>query len=135
MTPLGTDVDPEVYWRNARLALPMAGGTQSADGLGPIESMGCRRRIAWELPTVFANIAVVSATFAPASRAIDSIRSFNRCDFGRPEGTAILPAYRHPKKAARNSSPWGKSRRTGSLGLVMPCRYSATARARSSNSP
>ena len=112
ITPLGAEVEPEVYWRKATAPPSTGAGCQPAGGVSSSsvasqESAAAPGVRSSQPRTRCSDEAPASATAGCASARIASSRGILRCDRGGQAGTAITPAYRQPKKAAMKSSPGG----------------------------
>jgi hypothetical protein len=114
ITPLGCDVEPDVYCRKASVS-SFKSGSRHADGFrlsrASVASQGidtsCGKRL-------FARSAIdsmdetVSTSAGAELSMIASSRGISSPDgLGGYTGTAITPAYRQPKNAAMKSSPGG----------------------------
>ena len=100
-TPLGLDVDPEVYWRNAKVVESIVGSRHSSQSFSGIVSVASQRseRISGDMGSILSisRIAseVVKATFGLASRATASSLGrvlLSRAETGIGAVTAITPA-------------------------------------------
>ncbi len=108
-TPLGSEVEPEVYWMKASESGVTSGGRHSCSTSGTSSSVATHRGAAssgaWRAsPSISSRMAlVVSTRVAWASRAMARSRGsvrFSRVGSGGYTGTATTPAYSAPKKAA-----------------------------------
>src|SRR5512135_2635771 len=116
MTPLGSAVEPEVYWSNARV-LQVTAGSRHSWARPPVtlsvanQRIFCNSGACLNRPSVLERIAdVVSTTEGCASLMMARSLGRVRCDcagLGGGRGTAITPAYKQPKNAAMNSRPAG----------------------------
>ena len=61
-TPLGLEVDPEVYWRNANVLESMVGSRQSSDISPGMESVATQRiaRISGDIGSIFSISLIAS---------------------------------------------------------------------------
>ena len=141
MTPRGVVVDPEVYWRKARVELLIAGSRHLASipagtSSSPSHVSPSRLSGAFNAPTRLERIAaVVKQNFARASLRIRSSRCIDRRGLGKAARTATAPAYKQPKNEAMASSPGGYSSTTRSPAAPSTWSQPPMARARRSNSP
>src|SRR5271155_1560481 len=116
ITPRGIAVEPDVYWGSGREEPVMAGSHQllaSSSGIWSVAIQRIARSSAAcaNSPSTLERIeAVVSTSVGCASLAIVSRRAKVRWGWAILRwgtGTAVTPAYRHPKKAEMNSRPAG----------------------------
>src|SRR6516225_2066164 len=113
ITPLGIDVEPEVYCKKARLSLEIAGGVQSASKLSGTFSVFSQQRSrnsgAWvkRCSRLSRTAEEASATLTFASPTMPCKRGMGRLGLGGNAGMAVTPAYRQPKKAVMYSRPGG----------------------------
>ena len=108
-TPLGTAVEPEVYWMKASVPGVTSGGRHACSQPGSSASVATQRSEAssgaWLVsPSTRSRMElVVSTRVAWASSAMARSRGSVRCrrvGSGGYTGTATTPAYNAPKKAA-----------------------------------
>jgi hypothetical protein len=94
ITPFGESVDPDVYWRRARVSPPTSGNTHAGSGparTSSVVTISSAAASPSRRPTVSARAAVVRMTAGRASATIASRRARER----RPPtgaGTAVAPA-------------------------------------------
>ena len=143
ITPLGTAVDPDVYWRNAiesgaggrgRKASPGAGlagpstGTQHAVAPAP----PARGRTALTSSNRACGLSTAAGWQSPTMLCVAAAR---RPCLGGFTGTATSPAYRQAKNATTKSRPGGNSSSARSPGEHRTASSAAAARARWCSSP
>src|SRR5262245_23852463 len=144
MTPLGAEVEPDVYCRYARVEGSGFVGfhldkefestssrlIQCSVGIRPPWET-CSRNM--EMIWVVLSAPMEQASVAmPCKRAVLCLR---RNASGGGIGTAISPAYKAPQNACTKSSPGGYTRSRRSPGVNRDCRYPAIERALASRSP
>lgn len=138
MTPLGSLVEPEVYWRNARSSGEVSGARHEAGS--PMSSRSVARQRTRGRATDSSQ-ASSNGTYAPVESTADAPESLKMpatrascCPWsvGSGAGTATDPAYRQPTKAATNAVPGGWSSSTGRP--TAPCSRSHEAMPRARRS-
>ncbi|GAA3036539.1 hypothetical protein GCM10020000_12730 [Streptomyces olivoverticillatus] len=113
MTPLGSLVEPEVYWRKATVSSWISGAVQSGFSPNSVASVATHGRSSspdcWTASVTDSRWPEsVSTSRTWALVAMAAVRE-PRLPLlsGTGAGTAMTPAYRQPTKARTKSSPLG----------------------------
>src|SRR5262249_47334653 len=106
ITPLGSDVEPDVYWMYATDSGEVSGTLQASGSLRSSvfkTSMPASEAAESDTNSELPPRSVVKTTVAPASLA--TVRQRLRCELRRGgfSGTAMVPEYKQPNRAKRNS--------------------------------
>lgn len=137
LTPLGAEVEPEVYCKKATRCgsrsagrANASGASQSSVGLSIASAAaGVPANACW---SIACSLAATSSRRLPLSCRMLRQRSTRR-RFGRLTGTAMRSAIRQARKLAIKSRPCGKNSATRSPGSLTACNWRAMALARPSN--
>jgi hypothetical protein len=117
MTPFGVPVDPDEYWRYAIVPESISGAVQPSAAWSSTASVAigcnaCRPLVPIVSSRICASVPVVDSRSAGC--ALSTIERQRRASAESglvrsigAAGTAMTPAYRHPKNAVRKSRPAG----------------------------